>query len=96
MRQEKTLLTPERGNEGESVPIPSPEKTREKRIVKLVDTMLALNKQLAAAKTPHEQASLRAQIDATDAQIDAIVYQLYGLTSEEIALVEAATSNGKE
>lgn len=25
-------------------------------------------------------------------QIDAIVYQLYGLTAEEIALVEAATA----
>jgi len=50
------------------------------------------NKQLAAVKTPHEQASLRGQFDATDAQIDAIVYQLYGLSEEEIALVEAATA----
>ncbi len=54
--------------------------------------MLSLNKQLAAVKTPHEQASLRGQFDATDAQIDAIVYQLYGLSEEEIALVEAATA----
>jgi hypothetical protein len=68
------------------------EKKTHDRIVQLVDSMLSLNKQLAAAKTPHEQASLRAQIDATDAQIDAIVYELYGLTEEEIALVEAATA----
>ena len=32
------------------------------------------------------------QIDATDRQIDALVYQLYGLTDEEIAIVEAATA----
>jgi len=66
------------------------------RIVRSANSMLSLHKQLAAAKTPHEQTSLRAQIGATDAQIDAIVYQLYGLTAEEIALVEAATANGKE
>ncbi len=28
------------------------------------------------------------QIDATDAQIDALVYELYGLTEEEIRIVE--------
>jgi type I restriction-modification system DNA methylase subunit len=76
----------------ETVPIPLPDKSNEKRIVQLVDAMLSLNKQLAAAKTPHEQASLRGQIDATDRQIDAIVYELYGLTEEEIAIVEAATA----
>ena len=28
------------------------------------------------------------QIDATDQEIDALVYELYGLTEEEIAIVE--------
>lgn len=28
------------------------------------------------------------QIDATDRQIDKLVYELYGLTEEEIAVVE--------
>ncbi len=32
------------------------------------------------------------EIAATDRQIDALVYQLYGLTDEEIAIVEAATA----
>jgi hypothetical protein len=31
------------------------------------------------------------QIEATDAQIDALVYEFYGLTEEEIAIVEEAT-----
>lgn len=36
-----------------------------------------------------EQAlTLKAQIDATDAQIDTMVYELYGLTEEEIQIVE--------
>ncbi|HZK80251.1 MAG TPA: hypothetical protein VFC46_04270 [Humisphaera sp.] len=34
---------------------------------------------------------IQREIDATDRQIDQIVYQLYGLTDDEIAIVEAAT-----
>jgi len=30
------------------------------------------------------------QIDATDREIDRLVYELYGLTKEEIAIVEGA------
>ena len=35
---------------------------------------------------------LHRDIAATDRAIDQLVYQLYGLTAEEIALVEAATA----
>jgi len=34
--------------------------------------------------------SVAQQIKATDRQIDALVYELYNLTEEEIAIVEAA------
>jgi len=50
--------------------------------------MLDLRKQLPEAKTPHEQESLKRTIAATDKQIDALVYELYGLTKEEIGIVE--------
>ncbi len=43
---------------------------------------------LPKAKTPHEQESLQRQIAAADKQIDALVYELYGLTEEEIRIVE--------
>ena len=33
---------------------------------------------------------IRTQIDRIDAEIDQMVYQLYGLTEEEIAIVEKA------
>ena len=36
---------------------------------------------------------LLARIEATDRLIDRIVYQLYGLTEEEIAIVEGSTSS---
>ena len=42
-------------------------------------------------KTPHSQTALQRQIAATDSQIDALVYDLYALTPEEIALVEQST-----
>jgi len=50
--------------------------------------MLTLHKQLPEAKTAHEQTIIQRQIDATDRQIDKLVYELYGLTEEEIKIVE--------
>jgi len=39
----------------------------------------------------HEKSLIQRQIDATDKQIDQLVYELYGLTEEEIKIVEEAT-----
>jgi hypothetical protein len=64
------------------------DKSRHDRLVKLVEQMLALHPQLAAAKTPQERTALERQITATDAQIDRLVYDLYGLTDDEIKIVE--------
>jgi len=65
------------------------DKSRHDRMVELVERMLALHKKFSAAKLGHEKISLQRQIDATDRQIDALVYELYGLTEEEIRIVEA-------
>jgi hypothetical protein len=74
------------------IKIPDTTKPREKklhdRIVSLVQRMLDLHKQLAAAKVPDEKTRIQRQIDATDKQIDQLVYNLYGLTEEEIKIVE--------
>jgi predicted type IV restriction endonuclease len=59
-------------------------------MVTLVEQMLALHKRLPEAKTGHEQTLIQRQIDATDQQIDKLVYELYGLTPEEIKIVENA------
>ncbi len=58
-------------------------------MVALVDQMLSLNKKRIEVKTDHEKTALHRQIDATDRQIDQLVYELYGLTEEEIGIVEA-------
>ena len=66
------------------------DKAAHDRMVKLVDTMLQLQPKLAAAKSAHDRDMLQRQIDATDRQIDVLVYQLYGLTQDEIKVVEGA------
>ena len=67
------------------------DKARHDHMVQLVEQLLALHQQLAAAKAPHDRTVLQAQIDATDRQIDRLVYDLYGLTEEETRIVEEAT-----
>jgi hypothetical protein len=66
------------------------EEPRHDRMVQFVEHMLALHKQLPAAKTRDEQGRLQRQIDATDRQIDRLLYELYGLTQDEIRIVEGA------
>ena len=39
-------------------------------------------------QTPQETDRIRRQIAATDAAIDKLVYELHGLTEEEISIVE--------
>jgi hypothetical protein len=69
-------------------------------MVSLAERMLDLHKKLAAAQTHgdfgrsqsayHVKTALQRQIEATDRQIDTLVYELYGLTPDEIAVVESA------
>jgi hypothetical protein len=66
------------------------DKTAHDKMVWLVDSMLALHRHLAAATSAAQRDVIQRQIDATDAEIDRLVYDLYGLTAEEIAIVEGA------
>jgi hypothetical protein len=61
---------------------------RHDRMVSLVKPMLDLHKRVAAEQVPHAKTMLQRQIEATDRQIDALVYELYGLTEAEVAVVE--------
>ena len=61
---------------------------RHDRMVKLVEQMLELHKRLAARKSQSDHDLYQRQIDATDREIDRLVYELYGLTQEEIEIVD--------
>jgi type I restriction-modification system DNA methylase subunit len=64
------------------------DKARHDAIVKLVETMLATKERLAAVRTDAEATRLESLCDALDRQIDQAVYELYGLTEEDIEIVE--------
>jgi len=63
----------------ENVPIPKPSIKEEANIEILVDQILALKK-----------ANPQADTSQLEEEIDELVYQLYDLTSEEVAVVKAS------
>ena len=77
-----------------SFPIPAidlsnpTKRARHDKLVELVDKMLALTPKLRGATAESEKAALQNAVTTTDAEIDRLVYELYGLTEEEIKIVE--------
>lgn len=69
------------------------DKSLHDRLVALVDKMLTLTPALRAAKSEAEKATLQNAVTKTDREIDQLVYQLYALTPEEIALVEGTAQS---
>ena len=62
-----------------NIPIPNATSEQQRYIASLVDRILAAKKENPQADT-----------SALEAEIDQLVYQLYGLTNEEIAIIEKA------
>lgn len=58
------------------------------KIVLMVNQMLTAKKQLQQAKTEGDKNYLNRKCETLDKQIDELVYKLYGLTEEEISIVE--------
>lgn len=67
------------------------EANRHARIGMLAQKMLVYHEQLAGGRDEIVREPLRKKIERADRQIDALVYELYGLTPEEIAVVEEST-----
>ena len=72
------------------VPIKSISLDKQEPLVKLSERMISLNKKLSSIgnKKTSETAKIEEEIKRTDAEIDVLVYKLYGLTPEEIKIVE--------
>jgi len=66
----------------------APDKARHDEIVTKVEAMLEAKKHLAKAKTDKDKTYYENKCAALDRQIDRLVYDLYGLTEEEILIVE--------
>lgn len=63
------------------------------RITQLVGEMLKMVGQVQGTRTDQQRTVLERQIEATDRQIDKLVYELYGLTEEEIAIIESSVKD---
>lgn len=66
------------------------DRARHDRLVVLVDKLLALVPKLRAAKSATERATLQNAVTTTDQQLDTLVYELYGLSEDEIKLVASS------
>jgi hypothetical protein len=69
-----------------NLPIPVADTTQQGSLVSLVENILSLHKQ--SPKTPQEQEMVKREIESTDREIDQLVYELYGLSEDEIKIVE--------
>ncbi len=58
------------------------------KMVTVVEQMLQTKERLAASKTDAEKNRLELQCGSLDRQIDEAVYELYGLTEDEVKIVE--------
>jgi len=65
------------------------DKAKHDKMLQLVEIMLTLNQKLQTNLDSHSRTVFKRQIEATDRQIDNLVYQLYDLTAKEIELVES-------
>lgn len=76
------------------LPFPLPDlsnpvdKASHDKIVTLVESMQKLTKSIQEARTPDAKTHTQRMIRATEKEIDVLVYELYGLTEDEIKIVE--------
>lgn len=83
-------------NELGQFPIHKTGKGEQRIIIELVDRILKLNKDLQkASKNSNKWNSIKEEIEKTDKKINQEVYKLYGLTSEEIKIVEDMNEKNK-
>ena len=64
------------------------EKKKHDSIVNLVQQMLSLHEKFNEVNTPPAKKMIQQQIQATDRQINQLVYELYELTDAEITMIE--------
>jgi chaperonin cofactor prefoldin len=65
-------------------------KNENERVIKNVDLLIELNKKLRSVNLDREKEIIRKQINALEKQNDEIIYELYGLTKEEIEVIEGS------
>ena len=73
-----------------SIPIPHSSKNQQAQIKALVKDALTLVQEITKANDPVQLEHLKSRFKYTQNKINKLVYQLFGLTESEIAIVETA------
>ncbi|RPI02214.1 MAG: hypothetical protein EHM72_04775 [Calditrichaeota bacterium] len=73
----------------EQIPIPELENKTKEKLTSFVDEIQQTYKDFRSAKRDADKKRFEQKIALLDSKIDELVYQLYGLTEEEIRLVES-------
>ncbi len=73
----------------EILPIANANENKKKEIENLVDIILSLNKEKQQTTLPEKLEQLQQRINHTDDKINKLIYELYGLTDDEINVVES-------
>ena len=91
----KAIMTMQFDNPTTSrIPMPSVDLTKKSdkevhdKLVKLVDSIIAINKKWVGENNPNTKEILERQVRALDGEIDRLVYGLYGLSDNEIRIIE--------
>ncbi len=72
-----------------SIPVPEiKDKSLHNEIANLVNRLLKLNEEIREQKLETKRNQIQSKIDYCESRINKIVYELYGLTDEEIKIVE--------
>ena len=72
----------------ENFPLPTATESQQQELANLATLMMEAVKKQQDAKSDQEKNVCKMRVEAIDTQINAKVYALYGLTKEEIAIVE--------
>ena len=67
--------------------------SRRAEVSKLAEAMLESTQRLASARTDKDRDFYLHKCDALDRRIDGLVFEMYGLSSEEIEVVEETSAN---
>ena len=61
------------------------------KMIQMVESIIDLNLKKTETRSERDIELIQRQIDSTDREIDRLVYELYGLTDEEIKIVESTS-----
>ena len=59
------------------------------QLVSAVQQMVSLHHQRGSARAEHDRTLVERQVEVLDRQIDGLVYKLYVLSDDEVAVVES-------